>query len=870
MVRVSVPQLIDPNLFESDPFTLPPSTVAYPLPVWPWIAGGTNAWDPLVLDINWLPQETSIQEGIDFAVVYDVSAWLHVKVLISDLVPWSMQLIGEIADANTNPWFPATPNIWDVWIITTIAGTVGWVTVEIGDQLIYSTSWWFVAQTNITEATQAEMEAGTAVWFKFASPITTNPANYTNHSGTFTWGDRIRMWSNADNAVVGVIPQSIADLANEFVNITEAAFLALVSWSSLVKWKVYEVFSAGYTEFAYLRATSNNTYLNIGESWVAEIDVTWLVTYDITNVSLAKKIRLLTTGTSELLGEITNNQLWYGNKFYILQNTTTTVTSWLENHGIWMNVGTPFRLFNRNYDGSPILWAAIVVYENSNPLIEWVDYNVFSSWADTYIDPLISYPASFIDVEYSYIPNTKLQVQLASVYDAISLPAPSVLVWDYGHQRLLYAYSLNNDENDYIEVVKWPQYNNVNQTRVVSDIISDPAVRIANVEIPFQVSDDQFENEIVAQGKLVGGRLYRISSPTAIDFTDVRGIDTSNWFIENNSKGEPSWLCQLDTSIYLTAWILDISTARYASTITVISADPTIKIFGITGWFQWKTYKLQFEWSFGVHIFGKNKVDTIAWSIILMDEDYRYILADTYKTESLTLLYSTAWYYQEVGKVEENKSLIKKSKIYSSDFHLVATTDEFKVLSASIGTNAIVPSVWWEFWVLRSQTWGSALWRAWWNGQTWLAMCVNDSLPIVFMSNIRITNLATALQNFHTRSWFMDVITGNPSNAMYVRHDSTSANWLLVNTIPWPITSVSDSWIPVSAWVRYNIMVIATSTEVMYLIWQAWSSYNYAGSITANIPLTNFIYWQLIQKTVWNTARDIFTDYWQIYKYVNR
>jgi len=96
------------------------------------------------------------------------SAWVNLSQVIAN----AMNLKGEISNANTNPAYPATPAVGDVWIITTNAGTVGGTTVEVGDQLIYSTSGWFVLQANlgaasetaagyIEIATQAETNTGT-------------------------------------------------------------------------------------------------------------------------------------------------------------------------------------------------------------------------------------------------------------------------------------------------------------------------------------------------------------------------------------------------------------------------------------------------------------------------------------------------------------------------------------------------------------------------------------------------------------------------------------------------------------------------------------------------------------------------------------
>ncbi|HNF14427.1 MAG TPA: hypothetical protein PK453_12215 [Leptospiraceae bacterium] len=96
------------------------------------------------------------------------SAWVN----LSQVVTNAMTVKGEISNANTNPSYPASPSVGDVWMVTTNAGTVGGTTVEVGDQLIYSTSGWFVLQANlgaasetaagyIEIATQAETNTGT-------------------------------------------------------------------------------------------------------------------------------------------------------------------------------------------------------------------------------------------------------------------------------------------------------------------------------------------------------------------------------------------------------------------------------------------------------------------------------------------------------------------------------------------------------------------------------------------------------------------------------------------------------------------------------------------------------------------------------------
>lgn len=74
---------------------------------------------------------------------------------LSQIVASSTAVKGEIANASTNPVFPAAPAIGDYYFITTTAGTVGGIVVEIGDQLYYSGSGWFVVQRNLLAATNA-------------------------------------------------------------------------------------------------------------------------------------------------------------------------------------------------------------------------------------------------------------------------------------------------------------------------------------------------------------------------------------------------------------------------------------------------------------------------------------------------------------------------------------------------------------------------------------------------------------------------------------------------------------------------------------------------------------------------------------------
>lgn len=79
------------------------------------------------------------------------TVWLN----LSQILTSAVQIAGEITNANTNPAYPSSPTVGDIWFITTNAGTVGGQAVEINDQLIYSTSGWFVMQRNLQYATTA-------------------------------------------------------------------------------------------------------------------------------------------------------------------------------------------------------------------------------------------------------------------------------------------------------------------------------------------------------------------------------------------------------------------------------------------------------------------------------------------------------------------------------------------------------------------------------------------------------------------------------------------------------------------------------------------------------------------------------------------
>lgn len=84
------------------------------------------------------------------AFLWNGTLWID----LSQVVAGAITLKGTIANASTNPVFPAAPIAGDTYFVTTTAGTVGGIAVDIGDQLVYSGTSWFVFQTNVVAATE--------------------------------------------------------------------------------------------------------------------------------------------------------------------------------------------------------------------------------------------------------------------------------------------------------------------------------------------------------------------------------------------------------------------------------------------------------------------------------------------------------------------------------------------------------------------------------------------------------------------------------------------------------------------------------------------------------------------------------------------
>jgi hypothetical protein len=108
MIKVSKGGLINAFLLQdSDPVN--PSTASYPLPVWPWIGWGTNAWDPLVLNIPSLPDATGVIPTMTVPV-YNPVTLQQEELTVGDLqfVP-----IDSTTALVNNQWNDLTGVVWD-------------------------------------------------------------------------------------------------------------------------------------------------------------------------------------------------------------------------------------------------------------------------------------------------------------------------------------------------------------------------------------------------------------------------------------------------------------------------------------------------------------------------------------------------------------------------------------------------------------------------------------------------------------------------------------------------------------------------------------------------------------------------------------
>lgn len=119
------------------------------------------------------------------AFLWNGTLWID----LSQVVAGAITLKGTIANASTNPVFPAAPAAGDTYFVTTTAGTIGGIAVDIGDQLVYSGTAWFVFQTNVVAATetipgyiaiatQVEVTTGTNDT-KAVTPLKLKTAGYT-------------------------------------------------------------------------------------------------------------------------------------------------------------------------------------------------------------------------------------------------------------------------------------------------------------------------------------------------------------------------------------------------------------------------------------------------------------------------------------------------------------------------------------------------------------------------------------------------------------------------------------------------------------------------------------------------------------------
>lgn len=244
------------------------------------VQGNGTTGDEVRLDINWLVQETNIASW-DFLVVFDVSAWIHRKVVPWDILPQAIELKWEI-DASTNPPFPSPAEIGDLYIVTT-GWTVGGVEVQPQDQLLLSTSWWFVTQWNLLLASQAEVNAWTDT-AKYTTPSTVNVNNAPTTASTDPNNLLYRVWNVSWNTHEKV---SIENFQYQRWPVSDIVSLQAITTDPI--WTVRLVNSVG-TEYRW--------------NWVIWNPV-WTVTPD---------------------GAFTNN-LW----FWDANTNTPTILSWVWN-----------------------------------------------------------------------------------------------------------------------------------------------------------------------------------------------------------------------------------------------------------------------------------------------------------------------------------------------------------------------------------------------------------------------------------------------------------------------------------------------------------------------------------------------------------
>lgn len=109
--------------------------------------GVARVWNDFRLDIPGLPNSAGYDPTMT-VVVRNPTTNTHQEILASLLVPTISKYTpaGIIANANTNPAFPASPTVWDAREITTTSGTVWWLAVTPMDLLVFGLSGWFVLQ----------------------------------------------------------------------------------------------------------------------------------------------------------------------------------------------------------------------------------------------------------------------------------------------------------------------------------------------------------------------------------------------------------------------------------------------------------------------------------------------------------------------------------------------------------------------------------------------------------------------------------------------------------------------------------------------------------------------------------------------------
>jgi hypothetical protein len=142
----------------------------------------------------------------------------------------------------------------------------------------------------------------------------------------------------------------------------------------------------------------------------------------------------------------------------------------------------------------------------------------------------------------------------------------------------------------------------------------------------------------------------------------------------------------------------------------------------------------------------------------------------------------------------------------------------------------------------------------------------------LFDTLIRIEDLATVAQDYIFRVGFGDTTSvADFTDGIYFEYDrSSSVNWRIATANTAVRTKVSSAVVVAEdTWIRLMAVLNKAGTQVdFYIQTPSPSAWVLLGSITTNIPTgagTTFGSITKLQKTAGVGARDIFTDFYQLY-----